>query len=249
MKILRYEKKRNGMYQVFFDNGNDVDIHEEIILKYQLLLKKEIDNNLVDKMLEENKKYIAYDLAIKYLAKRMRTAKEIREYLLKYEIDRDTIKEVNELLKKNGYLNDDIYCASYINDRILLSNDGPEKIKDKLLELGIREDTIVKALDTYTDSIQKERITRIVDKEIKINRNKSIFVLKNKILQKLYLLGYRKDLSVEIVNNAKYNTEKDAYQIQYKKVYDKLSKKYSGKELEYHVNQKMYSLGFRNDFE
>ena len=40
MKILKYNKQKNGMYQVFFDNDNNVDIHEEIILKYGLLIKK-----------------------------------------------------------------------------------------------------------------------------------------------------------------------------------------------------------------
>ena len=58
MKILKYEKKKNGMYQVFFDNDNNIDISEEIILKYNLLLMKDIDNSLIDKMLDENKIYI-----------------------------------------------------------------------------------------------------------------------------------------------------------------------------------------------
>ena len=42
MKILKYEKKNNGMYQVFFDNNYNVDINEELILKNQLLIKKEL---------------------------------------------------------------------------------------------------------------------------------------------------------------------------------------------------------------
>ncbi len=65
MKILKYEKKKNGMYQVLFDNDFNVDIHEEIILKYGLLIKKEANDKEIDKMLDENKKYIAYNLSIK----------------------------------------------------------------------------------------------------------------------------------------------------------------------------------------
>ena len=45
MKIIRYEKKKNGMYQVFFENDYDVDLHEEIILKHNLLIKKEASKN------------------------------------------------------------------------------------------------------------------------------------------------------------------------------------------------------------
>ena len=50
MKIQKYEKKKNGMYQVFFDNGYDVDLHEEIILKYGLLIKKEADDKDIEKI-------------------------------------------------------------------------------------------------------------------------------------------------------------------------------------------------------
>ncbi len=249
MKIVKYEKKKNGMYQVFFDDGNNVDLHEEIILKYQLLIKKEASVEMIDKMLDENKKYIAYDLAIKYISKKMRTAKEIEEYLKKSNIDVNTINEVNDILIKNGYLNDKIYCDAFVNDSLLLRNDGPLKIKDRLLALGIKEDIINASLKQYNDSLQKERIEKLVDKEIKINRNKSTVILKNKIINKMYVLGYTKEIVNEVLNNTKFKSDKEAYEVQYKKIYDKLSKKYSGKDLEYHVNQKMYMLGFRGDIE
>ncbi len=249
MKIVKYKKNKNGMYQVFFDNDNNVDLHEEIILKYQLLIKKEASNEMLEEMLEENKKYIAYDLAIKYIAKKMRTKKEIVEYLKKYNIDTNTIDEVNKLLSNNGYLDDSIYCSAFINDRILLSNDGPFKIKDKLIELGIKEDIIDKALVVFDYDLQKERITKLINKEFKTNKNKSNITLKNKIINKLYLLGYSKEIVLEVLDNTKFKSDKEAYDLQYKKVYNKLSKKYSDKELEYRVKEKMYQLGFRGDIE
>ena len=38
--------------------------------------------------------------------------------------------------------------------------------------------------------------------------------------------------------------DKELVKKEYDKIYKKLSKKYSGSELEYKVKQKMYSLGF-----
>ena len=232
------------MYQVFFDNDFNVDIHEEIILKYGLLIKKEANDKEIDKMLDENKKYIAYNLSIKYLSAKMRSIKEVREYLYKYSFDKDIVDEVIELLLKENYLDDSIYAKAFINDKILLSNDGPNKIRNKLKELGIKEDIIEKSILDFTDEIQIEKIDKIINKQVKTNRNKSAFALKNKITDYLCNLGYYKSLVIECLNKTSIKEDKDLMKKEYEKIYNKLSKKYSGNELEYKVKQKMYALGF-----
>ena len=244
MKILKYEKRKNGMYQVFFDNDYDVDIHEETILKYGLLIKKEASEKEIDKMLDENKKYIAYNLSIKYLTNKMRSTKEMREHLSNNNFDKDTIDYVIELLTKEKYLDDNAYSKAFINDKILLSNDGPNKIKNKLIELGISKEIIDNNLEVFTDDIQKEKIKKIADKQITINKNKSAYVLKNKISDYLYNLGYDKPLIMDYLNKVSIKDDKDLIKKEYDKIYKILSKKYSGTELEYKVKQKMYSLGF-----
>ncbi len=244
MKILRYEKRKNGMYQVFFDNDYDVDLHEEIILKHNLLIKKEASQKEIDEMLEENKKFIAYDLSVKFLAKKMRSTKETREYLFKNEFDKDTIDYVINTLIKEKYLNDNSYSKAYINDKILLSNDGPNKIKNKLIELGVNKEIIDSNLELFTDNLQKEKIDKIISKQITTNRNKSALILKNKITEYLYNLGYDKSIILDCLNKTTIKDNKDIMKKEYDKVFKKLSKKYSGTELEYKVKQKMYSLGF-----
>lgn len=244
MKITKYEKKKNGMYQVFFDNGNNVDLHEEIILKYDLLIKKEASNALVDKMLDENKIYIAYNLAIKYISGKMRSKKEIREYLIKKNIDNDSIEKVLDILVKEKYLNDFSYANAFVNDKILLSSDGPNKICSKLSELGISDEAISDAIGKFSSEIQIERINKIANKYISTNRSKSINSLKNKIVEHLYSLGYDKSLIIECVNHLSFNDDIEIAKKEYEKIYKKLSRKYSGSELELRVKQKMYALGF-----
>lgn len=246
MKILKYKKQKNGFYQVFFDNDYDVDLHEKIILKYDLLIKKEASSKDIDKMLDENKKYIGYDLSIKYLAKKMRTKKEIDDYLKKNNIDDNTRSEIIELLFKEGYLNEDMYVKAYINDRILLSNDGPNKIKHQLKDLGIDTSIIESNIETYDDKLQKERINNIINKQIKNNKNKSINILKNKLKQYLNNLGYSSHLINECIDGINIKDDLSIIKKEYDKIYKKLSKKYSGSELEYRIKQKMYQLGFNN---
>ena len=244
MKIIRYEKKKNGMYQVFFENDYDVDLHEEIILKHNLLIKKEASKKELDRLIDENKIYVAYNLSIKYLTHKMRTIKETKENLYKNNFDKETVDKVVDILIKEKYLDDDMYSKAFINDKILLSNDGPNKIKNKLIELGVNKDIIDKNIIAFTDDIQQEKIKKIADKQIAINRNKSAFVLKNKINDYLYNLGYDKHLIIEYISHVSVKDDKELMKKEYDKIYKKYSKKYQGSELEFKVKQKMYSLGF-----
>ena len=41
MKILKYKKGSKGKYKVYLDNGLELQLYEDVILKYELLLKKE----------------------------------------------------------------------------------------------------------------------------------------------------------------------------------------------------------------
>ncbi len=249
MKLLKYEKKKNGMYQVYFDNDYNVDINEELILKHQLLFKKEITMEKLEDILKENEKYIAYEMSLKYISKKLRTKKEIEKYLEKNNISKESIEGAINLLEKNKALDDNMYASAYVNDRILLSNDGPNKIKRNLIELGINEEAINNAIEKFDSKLQKEKIDKIVEKEIKINKNKSNQSLKEKIIQKVYLLGYDKQLILDSINNIKFNDDKDLAKIQYEKLYKKLSRKYKGTELELKIKQKMYSLGFKSNFD
>lgn len=246
MKILKYEKKKNGMYQVFFDNGNNVDINEELILKNQLLIKKELDEKELDLILQENEKYIAYNVALKYISIKMRSKKEIREYLTKKNISKIYIDEVILMLEKEKYLDDLRYADAYVSDKIHLSNDGPNKIKMKLKEHEINDEDIFSALEKFSLEIQKEKINKIIEKQINSNRNKSSFMLKNKIIGYLTNLGYGKEVIISSLNNINMKNDKELYKKEYEKVYKKLSKKFSGDELVYKVKQKMYSLGFKD---
>lgn len=246
MKILKYEKKNNGMYQVFFDNNYNVDINEELILKNQLLIKKELTEKELEVILQENEKYIAYNIAIKYISIKMRSKKEIREYLTKKNINDIYIDEVILMLEKERYLDDLRYAQAYVNDKVHLSNDGPNKIKMKLKEHEINGEDISKALESFSFEIQKEKIDKIIAKQINSNRNKSSYMLKNKIITYLTGLGYGKEVIMSSLNNIEIKNDKELYNKEYQKIYKKLSKKYSGDELLFKVRQKMYSMGFKD---
>lgn len=246
MLIEKYTKLKNGQYKLSFDNNTYALLHEDLILKYNLLIHKEISEQKLEELLEENTSYIAYGLALDYLKVKMRSKKEMREYLLKKGVKEELIDNAIETLSKQNYLNDDLYSKAFINDRINLSNDGPYKIRDYLKKMGIEESIVDKNIHIFDQTLERDRIKKIIDKQININRNKSEYFLKKKITDYLVLWGYTKELVIKEVNNIKID-ESDIFKKEYDKIYSKLSKKYSGKELEYKIKQKMYQKGFYNE--
>ena len=82
MKVLKYKKIKNK-YRVYFDNDIKVDLYEDIILKYELLLKKEIDNKTFDKLVLDNNKEDIYEKSINYISIKIRSKEEIFNYLNK----------------------------------------------------------------------------------------------------------------------------------------------------------------------
>ena len=249
MQINKFTKGRNGMYTVTLEDSTKLTIHEDLILKHNLLITKEITDNEKEIILEENKTYEIYEVSLSYINKKLRSSKELRKYLVKKEYPNELIDNVIDLLSKEGYLNDQVYANSFVHDRIILSMDGPNKIRKELENNNIENKYIEESLVSYTEDIELERIEKIVDKQIKLNNNKGANLLKKKIQMYLINLGYNYELINRILNSKKI-VDDNLYKKEYDKFYKQLSKKYSGRELEYKLKQKLYQKGFNtNDYE
>lgn len=246
VKIEKFSKQKSGMYLLVLEDGNKIRIHENLILKYDLLLTKKVNSKLLEEIHNENRIYELYEIALKYLNIRLRSRVELYEYLRKKGYEQDLIDSVLVLLTKQGYLDDRSYAVSFVHDKILMSNYGPNKIKGELERCGISSEIIEEVIVVFDEELEKERIEKLVNKQIKLNHNKGSIILKRKIQAYLLNLGYSTILVNQALNGKKL-VDENLYQKEYEKLYTKLSKKYSGKELEYKLKQKMYQKGFTND--
>ena len=56
MKILKFTKLRNGMYKLKLENESEIKVHEELILKKDLLITKDISLDDVNEELHKRSK-------------------------------------------------------------------------------------------------------------------------------------------------------------------------------------------------
>ena len=244
MKIEKFKKRPNGLYTIYLDNFNSYDIYEEIILKYELLITKTIKEEELNKIIKDNKNYESYYDALKTLKRTIKTKEEIRKLLTEKKYSKENISFAINTLEKQGYLNDKNYANSYVHNAIITTNKGPKKIALELDKKGVELHDYNEALNEFSKDLEKEKIEKLISKKIKSNHNKSARALKQKIELDLINNGFSKDLIKEVLNNTLIEENNEIAKKEYQKYYNKLSKKYSGKELEYKLKQKMYSLGF-----
>jgi len=243
MKIINYKKKKTNIYEIALSNNEKISLYDDVILKYELLLKKEIDEKQLNEIITFNSYLESYNIALKFLNSKLRTEKEIRKKLINFS--KDAIEYTLDRLKKEGYLNDNLYIKCYINDEINLKMIGPNKIFFDLKKLGFNDDIILNYLNSFDIDIWLNKINKYVLKKINSNHNLSGIMLKQKIFNDLQKKGFYKEHINTIINEFDFDDNEVIKEKEYNKLKNKLSKKYSGEELEYRIKIGLIKKGFK----
>ncbi len=199
MKIEKYESINNGQYKIYLSDGTILKINSDVIINNNLLYKKEIDNTLLNKILKENDNANIYNKCVKYISVRLRSKKEIIDYLKKLNIDNTA--DIIDKLTKNNLINDEVFTKAFIKDKINFTSYGPYRIRQELNKYNIDNEIIDKHIKDIDEEILIGKIDKQINKMIKSNRKYSSNILKSKIYNNLYNNGFDKDMIINILNN------------------------------------------------
>ena len=98
IKIIKYKKENNGKYKLFLEDGSTIDTYEDVILKNNLLYKKDIDDSLYDIIMNDNVYEEAYSKSINYIGIRLRSINEMKVYLKSKKYSEEVINIIIERL-------------------------------------------------------------------------------------------------------------------------------------------------------
>lgn len=241
MKITKYKKRTKGRYSVYLDDGREFLLYEEVILKYELLLKKEIND--IDEINQANLEYDVYYTALNSLKTRSRSCYELRSLLIKKEYPEDLVDLTIDKLLKQGYLNDLEYARSYTHTQMITNNHGPNRIKKDLHDKKIDFDTINTVIEDFDEKLQREKINKLINTKLKSNNNRSGTILKSKIFNDILALGYEYSMIEDCLREYSFEVDKSVVKKEYDKLMKKYSNKLSGDELKRKVREKLYLKG------
>ncbi|MBR5370332.1 MAG: RecX family transcriptional regulator [Bacilli bacterium] len=243
MKVIKYKKLTGSRYKVYLEDNHELLLYEDVILKYNLLIRKDIDEELIIEMDKYNQECDVYYVALNSIKNRFRSIYELRGILLKKEYPSDLVNSAIEKLIGQGYLNDRSYCKSFINNQMITTNNGPFKIIRELNEKKVDSEIIDEEILVFSEEEQSIRIRKLIDKGIRSNHNKGGVVLKQKIYNDLKNLGYDVSLINSIISEYEFSNNTDIAKKEYEKLYRKYSRKYTGDELKYKIREKMFLKG------
>ena len=242
MKIDKIKKSNSGKYKVYVGDKT-ITTYDDVLIKTGILYKKDIDEDTLDDITKENNFYDAYNKTLAYIMKHQRCKKEIKEYIKRFELSNEEEVKIIKKLEELNLINEVNYVKSYIYDSVNLSNYGPHKIKNYLLDMDISEDIINEELDNIDENEIYSNAVKIISKKVKGNHHHSEYQMKQKISMEMINLGYSKDMIDDILNNLSFD-DNDFLEKEYDKLYSKLSKKYNDNELFQKIKQKLYAKGF-----
>ena len=201
LKIEKYEKIGSSKYRIYLDNGEVIDTYDEVILNNELLIKKELDTILYNQLIIDTKLHEYYNSCIKYISIRIRSTKEIKDYLKKKIVEDEDIDYIISKLTINKYLDDDKFSQCFIKDKLKFTNWGDVKIIYELKKHNISSSVIENNKYLIDRELLIEKIDKIINKQIKSNHKLDNKKLRNKLYNHLLNSGYSSNLIIERLNN------------------------------------------------
>ena len=246
MKIKKIKKLSSNKYKIDFEDAESIITYDNLILEYNILLKKEIDSDIYIRISSQSSYYELYNKAVKYIVTKLRSEKEIQEYLKKYTEEKNLIDKIIRQLKQEGFLNDERYIKAFVEDKVNLTTWGPHKIERELEKLDMDPELIKETLNKYDAEVFEEKIKKIISKKEKNNKKDSCYIVKQKLERDLFDLGYPKEMIKEQTCYIDID-ETEVIKKEAEKLYKKLSMKYSNENLYYQLKQKLLQKGFSSN--
>jgi len=223
-------KTKGNRYLLKIRNEKELEtylVYENTIIKYSMLSPRELSDNEYRVIKQDKTTDQLYEKALKYIDYKMRTISEVKKHLSKDIKDKTVIQNIVDKLKVNGYLNDDFYTLTYMNEKIDYDLVGPRYIRQKLILKGIHYDVIDANLINYKEENQFDKVFELIKKEtkykIKKPYKKAYMSLKQKLVNKGFSLGVIESSLLSNIDLIKECIDEDSLIL---REIDKLKKKY-----------------------
>ncbi len=189
INIIPLKRKKQLLLEM--EGESSYKIQQETLVEYNLYPGYIISKEKLDEIIKFDQHKGVKNQALRYLAGRSHSSKELENKLLNKGFEKSVILKVLDELKERNYLNDNDFLKMFIKDRLNFSKKGRNVIIRELLIKGFKMDEIEPVLSELTDVEQElEKAIQIAQKKWVFLKNKPkserIIKVKQHLLQKGY---------------------------------------------------------------
>lgn len=196
---INYSKSKE-VFEVVFEDETRLLLNYNIFEKYKVSVDMDFSE---DEILEI--KYFsdierAKSRAINYILGKLKTKYEVRLKLKENGFAEDVIDEVLDILEKEEYLNDKVYCEIFIEDKKKLNGYGKNKIKSLLIQKGISKNIFEGFLNEFEYDEEFDNALKMGIKKLELLSNEEDnFKKKQKIINYLVYRGFGFDVINDVL--------------------------------------------------
>ena len=196
---INYSKSKE-VFEVIFEDETKLLLNYNIFEKYKVSVDMDFSENEILEMKYFSDIERAKSRAINYISGKLKTKYEVRLKLKENDFAEDVIDEVLDILEKEEYLNDRVYCEIFIEDKKKLNGYGKNKIKSLLIQKGISKNIFEDFLDEFEYDEEFDNALKMGIKKLELLSNEEDnFKKKQKIINYLTYRGFGFDVINDVL--------------------------------------------------
>lgn len=212
MIVERIVSKDDEKATVFFDNGEKLILHKDILYQSGLRKGDEVSSDRFGFLNNQETLYLIKQKAFRLLQRRIHTSRELYIKLRQKFSDELLIENCLNELKQKGFINDREFALAFISEKQKSKKWSKAKIKSELIKRGVSNEIISEVLNQTFDTeretesakeLAQKKLSQIIKKE---NDKRKLF---QKIMMYLQSKGYDYEMSSEVVKKILKSDDED----------------------------------------
>lgn len=188
---IQIQKRNKSRANIYLDGEFAFALEMLTVMKLGLKIGKDVDVDTIKTAVFDSETSVAFGKAVDYLARAMKTTKQVRDYLTKKGYTDNVTNCVIEKLQGYKYLDDQAYARMYVEQS--KTHKGERRIKQELLNKGISHNDVDDQVQVDADD-QLTSATSLAQKYLK-NKQRDV-----KTMQKLQRFLLYRGFDFDVVN-------------------------------------------------
>ncbi len=149
---IKKQTKNNNRFNIYLDGQYYCGLNAETIVKNNLKTGMDIEKESLDNLQLESEKTTALEKLVNYMGSRLRTEKQLWDYLKGKGYAEATCNYCMEKLKEYNYINDAQYVNSFI--QVNKNKKGKKLLAYELKQKGIDDKLLDTSFEDYENDLE-----------------------------------------------------------------------------------------------
>ena len=190
---IKWQKRKRDRASVYIDGEFAFGAPAIVIAELRLKVGQTVDAESMSAIVAEAERDGAWNDALKYVSRSVRSVREIRDYLARKEYEPSAITYAVDKLLDYGYADDAAYAKAYVSDHCARS--GKKKLEFELKQKGVARSIVTAVLS------EVEELPHCLALAQKYAKGKVLdYATKAKLANYLYSKGFDWDVVHEVVD-------------------------------------------------